>query len=215
MFAKLSGILDSVTQNALILDVGGVGYLVQASPRTLTRVGQAGDTVSLLIDTHVREDAINLFGFLDQAEQEWFRLLNSVQGVGAKAAFAILAVCPPEQLGFAIASGDKAALTRADGVGPKLASRLLTELKDKATKIDLSGGAAGGVSAADIAGGNAANEAGADTGIDSDAVSALVNLGYGRTDAYSAVMQARKKANDNEDVDLQTLIRLALKELSA
>lgn len=213
MFAKLSGVIDTVTQNSLILDVSGVGYLIQASPRTLSKIGSAGDTVSLLIDTHVREDAINLFGFLDQAEQEWFRLLNSVQGVGAKAGFSILAVCPPEQLGFAIASGDKAALTRADGVGPKLASRILTELKDKATKIDLGAGATGGVNATDIQTPKG-QDTESDTGVANDAVSALVNLGYGRTDAYSAVMQAQQKANDNDAANLQALIRMALKELS-
>ena len=125
MIAKLSGILDSVAQSTLILDVNGVGYLVHASARTLAQAGQAGDPLSLLIETIVREDAFNLYGFREAAEQEWFRLLTSVQGVGAKAALAILSVSPPDQLGFAIAAGDKTALTRADGVGPKLALRIL------------------------------------------------------------------------------------------
>ena len=138
MIAKLSGILDSVAQDFLIIDVQGVGYHVFASPRTLSRIGEKGDSVSLLIDTHVREDHIHLFGFADAGEQQWFRLLTSVQGVGAKAGLSILGVCAPDQLAFAIASQDKAALTRADGVGPKLALRILTELKDKAAKIDLS-----------------------------------------------------------------------------
>lgn len=212
MIAKLSGILDSVSTNALILDVNGVGYLVTASPRTLSRVGQTGDPVSLLIETQIREDAFNLFGFLDAAEQEWFKLLTSVQGVGAKAAMAILGVCPPDQLGFAIASGDKTAITRADGVGPKLASRILTELKDKAVKMDLSAG----VQKPSVAAGAVVNEQNNEetaTSHDNDAVSALVNLGYGRSDAYAAVMQAKQKANDNDG--LQELIRLALKELSA
>ncbi|MEM6781922.1 MAG: Holliday junction branch migration protein RuvA [Pseudomonadota bacterium] len=205
MIGKLSGIIDDMFESFVILDVNGVGYQVNCSPRTLARIGQKGDSASLLIDTNVREDAITLFGFADKSEQEWFRLLTSVQGVGAKAGMAILGVTPPDQLGFAIASGDKAALTRADGVGPKLASRILTELKDKAGKIDLSPMASGvQIPAAEQ------DEAGG--GIDSDAVSALVNLGYGRSDAYAAVSRAKSKANDNES--LQDLIRLALKELS-
>ncbi len=206
MIGKLSGIIDEIFEDFIILDVNGVGYQVQCSPRTLARIGQKGDPASLLIDTNVREDAITLFGFPDKAEQQWFRLLTSVQGVGAKAGMAILGVTPPEQLGFAIASGDKAALTRADGIGPKIAARILTELKDKAGKMDLATSPA--LQQVQVCEGQPQT-----TGIDQDAVSALVNLGYGRTDAYAAVMQAKAKANDNES--LQTLIRLALKELSA
>jgi Holliday junction DNA helicase RuvA len=204
MFAKLSGILDSVAEDSLILDVAGVGYLVSASAKTLSRAGQAGDTLSLLIETHVREDAITLFGFADAGEQQWFRLLYSVQGVGPKAALAILSACPPDQLAFAIASGDQAALRRAEGVGPKLAVRIVTELKDKAGKIDLSVLPKGVKTQPD--------SPAAPAGMEHDAVSALVNLGYARTDAYSAVLQARQKANDNSS--LQDIIRLALKELS-
>lgn len=204
MIAKLSGRLDSVSLNALIIDVGGVGYEVSASARTLSRIGQPGEALSLLIEMQVREDAFKLYGFIDAAEQQWFRLLTSVQGVGAKAAMAILSVTPPEQLGFAIASGDQTALTRADGVGPKLAARILTELKDKAGKVDL---APRGAKAASAKGG------GQETDVDQDAVSALINLGYARTDAYAAVVQARKKANDNSR--LNDIIKLALKELAS
>ena len=207
MIAKLSGILDSVSQNALILDVNGVGYLVHASPRTLSRVGQAGDPVSLLIDTQVREDAFNLFGFFDAAEQQWFRLLTSVQGVGAKAAMAILGVCPPEELGFAIAAGDSAAVRRADGVGPKLATRIVTELKDKAGKIDLQ--APRKLDPKKLA--SEPETGGSD--VDHDAVSALVNLGYARSDAYRAVLNAKQKSNDNSK--LNDIIRIALKELAS
>ncbi len=203
MIAKLSGILDSVAEGSLILDVGGVGYEVFTSSRTLSRAGQEGDTLSLLIDTHVREDAIVLYGFADAAEQQWFRLLYSVQGVGPKAALAILSACPPEQLGFAIASGDQAAIRRAEGVGPKLAVRIVTELKDKAGKIDL---------APKIKGVKVAEMPAAPGGMEQDAVSALVNLGYARTDAYTAVLQAKQKANDNDS--LQEIIRMALKELA-
>ncbi|MCB1652311.1 MAG: Holliday junction branch migration protein RuvA [Alphaproteobacteria bacterium] len=205
MIGKLSGIIDSFDANYLILDVSGVGYLVHASNRTLSSIGQKGDQASLLIDTHVREDAITLYGFADAAEQSWFRLLTSVQGVGAKAALAILAVCPAERLSVVIAAQDKAALTQADGVGPKLATRILSELKEKAAKIDLGPQTTGTKMPS-----ASANQS-ADPGMEQDAVSALINLGYGRADAYSAVMQAKQRANDN----LQDLIREALKELSS
>ncbi|QQG35455.1 MAG: Holliday junction branch migration protein RuvA [Micavibrio aeruginosavorus] len=205
MIAKLSGIMDSAGQDYLILDVNGVGYQVFASGRTLSRV-QKGEPLSLLIDTHVREDHIHLYGFMDKAEQEWFRLLTSVQGVGAKVGMAILSACPVDRLGFAIAAGDAAFVRQADGVGPKLATRIVTELKDKAAKIDLAPSSKpqgqaptktiGQFSPADV---------------ESDAVSALVNLGYGRADAYSAVLQVRGKANDN----LSEILKLALKELGS
>ncbi len=208
MIAKLSGILDSVAQDYLVIDCSGVGYLVHASPRTLSRVGQTGDPVSLLIDTIVREDAFNLYGFIDAAEQQWFRLLTSVNGVGAKAAMAILGVCPPDQLGFAIASGDAAAVRRADGVGPKIATRIVTELKDKAGKIDLAPKTAGAVSLQSAAAADHENSS-----VDNDAVSALVNLGYSRSDAYVAVANAKKKSNDNSKVN--DIIKLALKELAS
>ena len=205
MIGKLSGILDTAARDHVLLDVNGVGYLVQCSPVTLSKIGQKGDPVSLRIDTHVREDALTLFGFADESEQHWFRLLYSVQGVGPKAAMAILGACPPDQLGFVIASGDKAALTRADGVGPKLAARILTELKDKAAKMDLS------PSSVDGSVGKPVNDQGNTyRQIHSDAVSALINLGYGRSDAYQAVLKVQNEANDN----LSDLIRLALKELS-
>ncbi|MEM7680101.1 MAG: Holliday junction branch migration protein RuvA [Pseudomonadota bacterium] len=205
MIGKLSGIIDSISSNFLLLDVQGVGYLVYASNRTLARIGQSGDTASLLIETQVREDAITLFGFADVGEKEWFNLLASVQGVGAKAGLSILSVCPPEQLTTAIMAQDKAALTQADGVGPKLATRILTELKDKVGKMDISTSAAP-VKYADIASDEPQGSA-----LDGDAVSALVNLGYSRSDAFTAVTKAKAKSNDN----LEELIRVALKELSA
>lgn len=209
MIGKLSGIIDSFAAAHLILDVQGVGYLVHVSRRTLGRIGQKGEPASLLIETAVREDAITLYGFADAAEQSWFKLLTSVQGVGAKAALAILSVCPPEKLSLAIAAQDKAILTQADGVGPKLATRILTELKDKAANMGLSATSSSSPPSAEgIEGGCVPAP---DNLIDSDAVSALVNLGYARADAYTAVIRAKDKANDN----LQDLIRLALKELSA
>jgi len=208
MIGKLKGIVDTFGSDYLLLDVQGVCYQIYASRATLGRIGQKGDPAALLIDTHVREDAITLYGFADASEQSWFRLLNSVQGVGAKAAFAILAVCPVDRLAIIISAQDKAALTQADGVGPKLAARILTELKDKAGKIELS------TKSVDSPVGSSADKSAAPqapSGVEDDAISALINLGYGRADAYSAVLKVKDKANDN----LQTLIREALKELSA
>lgn len=206
MIGKLTGILDTSSLNSILLDVQGVGYLVNCSPRTLARCGGQGDPLSLYIDTNVREDAITLYGFIDEAEQQWFRLLHSVQGVGPKAAMAILGVCPPDKLAFAIAAGDKPAITQADGVGPKLATRILTELKDKAGKIDLAAKPKGVAVAATAPNDNTG-------GVDQDAVSALINLGYQRSDAYAAVMNV-KQANDNVDLSVSDMIKLALKELS-
>lgn len=208
MIGKLSGIIDSFGSDYILLDVGGVGYLVHCSPRTLQQSGQKGDPVSLLIDTHVREDAISLYGFKDALEQQWFRLLTSVQGVGARVGMAILGACPPERLGFAIISGDKAAVQAADGVGPKLAMRIVTELKDKAGKIDLS------ASVPKKEGADGKSAGAAIETIDNDAVSALVNLGYAKSDAYQAVLAAKTKAG-NDNAALGEIIRLALKELSA
>lgn len=205
MIAKLTGIIDTLAQGYLILDVNGVGYLVQASSRTLSRIGGQGDPASLLIETVIREDAFTLFGFADASEREWFKLLTSVQGVGAKAGLSILSVNTPSKIALAIAAQDKAAIQAADGVGPKLATRILTELKDKAANID-SGPSQKSVSYNEIE----TDEAETNTSIDHDAISALVNLGYQRSDAFTAVTKAKAQANDN----LQDLIRLALKELS-
>jgi len=208
MIAKLTGVIDTIGTNHLILDVNGVGYLVQASNRTLSRIGSKGDPTSVLIETVIREDAFTLFGFADHSEQEWFKLLTSVQGVGAKAGLSILSVSTPDKIALAIAAQDKAPIQAADGVGPKLATRILTELKDKAANMDLSAPPQS-ISSDAIA----PNEASvpSDQTLDNDAISALINLGYARSDAYTAVTKAKPQANDN----LQDLIRLALKELSA
>ena len=205
MIAKLTGVLDSVSSDSLIINVGGVGYQVFASARTLGRVGQAGDPVSLLIDTHVREDHIHLYGFADAAEQEWCRILYGVQGVGMKVAMGILGSCPVEKLAIAIAAQDTTLLRQAEGVGPKLATRIVTELKDKAGKMAMS------VPAAPVTKKSSSKVDASVPDIDHDAVSALVNLGYQRADAYTAVLQAKQKSNDNT---LQTLIRRALQELN-
>ena len=211
MIGKLNGIIDSFAPDHVILNVGGVGYIVFASRRTLTRIGQPGDPASLLIDTHVREDHISLYGFADAAEQSWFRLLTSVQGVGAKVGMALLGTLTPDQLSLAITAQDKAMITQADGVGPKLAVRILTELKDKVAKMGLSNSAAP-LRQADIVA--KSSKIGEGDQINHDAISALVNLGYGRAEAFTAVTQASHKANDNDKSNLQNLIRLALKEIS-
>ncbi len=214
MIAKLTGIIDSVGLNNLILDVNGVGYLVNASARTLSRIGSAkGTPVSLQIETIVREDAFLLYGFADAAEKEWFQILCTVQGVGAKVAQAILSVVPPEQLPLVIASQDKAVLRQADGVGDKLAVRIVTELKEKAGKMAL--GAAAQAKVMEVQG--KAGKGGGVTALpksaSNDAVSALINLGYGRAEAFGAVANVMRDRGD--DIALGDLIRESLKELSA
>lgn len=219
MFAKLTGKIDTLFQDSLILDIGGVGYHVFASGRTLGLIGDTGSPVSLLIETHVREDHIHLYGFSSIQERDWFRLLTSVQGVGAKSGLAILTACPPDRLPMVIASNDANALRQADGVGPKLATRICTELKDKVQTMNLGAAAHQPVVAPAKKGKSKAGEAispANDFSIDQDAVSALVNLGYGRAEAFSAVLSARQKSSDNPDLPLAIdyLIKTALKELA-
>ena len=199
MIGKLTGIVDITAEDHLLLDVGGVGYLVFASSRTLGRLPEKGSGASLLIETHVREDQIRLFGFIDRAEQEWFRLLLTVQGVGVRHAMAILSVLPPQELAKAIAAQDKAALARASGVGAKLAGRVAAELRDK-------------VDAIAVGPGLVAPEGGQQTAAE-DAVSALVNLGYRRSEAFGVVIEASRRLGD--DAGVETLIREGLKELAS
>jgi Holliday junction DNA helicase RuvA len=204
MIAKLTGIVDSVGEDWAIVDVGGVGYLVYCSARTLSGLPAHGGTVSLMVETHVREDHIHLYGFENPAERQWFRLLNTVQGVGARVALAILSVLPPDRLAQAIAAKDTVAVTSAPGVGKKLAARVVSELADKIGELALGPGASvGPVSAAAVADGDTAT---------TDAVSALVNLGYGRTEAFGAVARARGRLGG--DAPIETLIRDGLAELS-
>lgn len=202
MFAKLTGVVDSINEDSLVLDVSGVGYLVFASRRTLSGLGAAGDAASLLIETHIREDHIHLFGFADVGEQDLFKLLQSVQGVGAKVALGILSVLEPEDLLTALVSGDKAAVSRANGVGPKLAARIVNELKDKTESVSLSG-----ISMPSISG----SVDGGEQQDVKDAISALTNLGYSASEAHKAVLSASQKTSSG---GIETLISLALKELS-
>ncbi|TQV81738.1 Holliday junction branch migration protein RuvA [Denitrobaculum tricleocarpae] len=207
MIGKLTGKLDSSGDDWAMIDVGGVGYVVFCSGRTLSRLPLAGETASVLIETHVREDHIHLYGFIDQGERDWYRLLSTVQGVGAKMALSILSTLGPEELLQAIAAQDKTSLTRASGVGPKIAGRIASELKEKA------GGIALGNMAADLAGTNAPSAVAAAGGLSEDAISALVNLGYRRADAFGAVGKAMHELG--KDAPVESLIRIGLRELSS
>jgi Holliday junction DNA helicase RuvA len=203
MIAKLTGRLDSAGDSHAVVDVGGVGYLLRCSARTLAALPQPGGPVSVATEMIVREDAIELFGFAEAAERDWFRLLTTVQGVGARIALALLSALPLDDLARAIATGDRAMLTRADGVGPKLAARLANELKDK-----VGGMGVGGVTVD----GAAAPIAAASGGPASDAVSALVNLGYRRGEAETAIGKAVAKVGEGASVE--GMIAAALRELA-
>lgn len=198
MIAKLRGILDSTGDDWAVVDVGGVGYLVYCSARTLARLPEPGSAVSLEIETHVREDHIHLYGFLGAADRAWFRLLTTVQGVGARVAMAIQGVLGADELAQAVAVADRASLTRAPGVGPKLAQRIITELKDKVDAIAV---APIPVRLASVNGDHAG-----------DAVSALVNLGYRRPEAVGAVSAAVRSLG--AEAAVEALIKAGLKELA-
>ena len=200
MIAKLKGVVDQVDADSAVVDVGGVGYLVSASARTLRNLS-AGDVVTVLVETIVREDAIALYGFLETAERDWFRILTTVQGVGARVALSILSTLSPDEIARAIAAQDRATLSRPAGVGPKLAARLATELKDKA--------AAFGVAPTSKIAAMASMPAGS---INEDAVSALVNLGYKRVEAFGAVARVTQRLGDEAKLD--AVIRAGLQELA-
>jgi holliday junction DNA helicase RuvA len=198
MIAQLTGRVDALSDGTCVIDVGGVGYLVQASSRTLAALPQPPALARLLVETHVREDAIVLYGFADAAERDWFRLLTTVQGVGGKVALAILSSLSPRDLIGAIAAGDKTSLTRAPGVGPRLAIRLLTELKDKTGAMPTSTA----VSYRPLAAATPAD----------DALSALVNLGYRRVEAQPVVERVLERLGETAPLD--ALIRESLKDLA-
>jgi Holliday junction DNA helicase RuvA len=203
VIAKLAGVIDQVGADAVVIDVNGVGYLAFCSTSTISRLPPPGLPARLLIETHVREDHIHLYGFADAAEREWFRRLTTVQGVGARLALAILSAATPEQLTLAILAQDKAALARAEGVGPKLAARIINELRDKLSGIagTMTSPAAFEAGAVDGAAGPAA-----------DAVSALINLGYRRVEAFGAVAAAAKRLGSGAEAG--ALIRVGLQELA-
>ena len=204
MIGKLKGTIDEIGDDHALIDVHGVCYVAYCSARTLSRLGSPGEAAVLFIETYVREDQLKLFGFMTALEREWFILLQSVQGVGAKVALALLSTLTPSELANAIALQDKTAVSRAPGVGPKVAVRIITELKNKApafagdasVNIGLKQELGEGVAPAPVA----------------DAVSALTNLGYSREQAANAIAAALK--NGGEGADSAKLIRLGLKELS-
>ncbi|NRA86899.1 MAG: Holliday junction branch migration protein RuvA [Rhizobiales bacterium] len=205
MIGKLTGKVDSFTDSTLILDVNGVGYLVSASTRTIAALPATGQEVSLLIETFVREDQLKLFGFATAAEKEWFTLVQSVQGVGAKVALAILSTLSSNELVTAISLADKAMVARTPGVGPKVAQRIVTELKDKISAFT---GEVGSI--ANVLTGSA--DASQLPSSAADAVSALTNLGYINGQAAGAV--AKVVADIGKDAKTEKIIRLALKELA-
>lgn len=202
MIARLRGRVDGTGEDWAVIDVNGVGYLVHCSARVLGDLAQTNDEVALFIETHVREDRIQLFGFITESERLWFRLLNSVQGVGAKVALGVLGVMRIEEIVQAIALQDKTLLVRAPSVGPKLAQRIVTELKDKAAGAALSAPSRPSVLPAGDG----------DDGKLADAVSALVNLGFAQAQAMSAVARASRAAGGQANVE--TLIRDGLRDLS-
>jgi Holliday junction DNA helicase RuvA len=204
MIGKLTGIIDGIGSDYALIDVNGVGYVVHASARVLARIGSVGTPVQLQIETQVREVAITLFGFSDLAERDWFRLLTTVQGVGAKVALSIQGIMSSDELAVAIASQDKTSLTRASGVGPKLGSRIVAELKDKVAGI----AAIASIGTTP----NLPSSVAQPQGPIEDAVSALVNLGYKRLDAFSAVAKAQRESTTPQSLD--QLIRAGLRSLS-
>jgi holliday junction DNA helicase RuvA len=204
MIGKLKGLIDSYGEDFVIVDVNGVGYVVHCSGRTLQKLPRPGEAAVLAIETQVREDSIRLFGFEAEAERDWFRLLQTVQGVGAKVALGILSILSPAELASAIAMQDKAMVARASGVGPKLAARIVAELKDKAPAF----GSVDPV-VASLAGDDMEEKAPSAV---RDAISALVNLGYGRPQAAAAVAASVKALG--EGAETGALIRRGLKELA-
>jgi Holliday junction DNA helicase RuvA len=197
VIALLTGRVAALEDGNCIIDVNGVGYLVQASTRTLAALPQSPGVARVLIETQVREDAITLYGFVDPAERDWFRLLTTVQGVGSKVALGVLSALSPRELVTAIAAGDRASLTRAPGVGPKLAVRLLSELREKAGAMPV---------------GQGLPAPAAPVGVEADALSALANLGYRRVEAYPVVMRIRERLGNGASLD--AVLRDSLKELA-
>lgn len=198
MIAKLTGLIDEIRENSLILDVGGVGYLVSCSSRTLNIVGPKGTQTTLFIETIMRAESLHLYGFQDGAEQNCFRLLTTVQGVGNRMALALLSALSPTDIYQSIGAQDKTHLTRADGVGPKLASRIVGELKDKIPK--------------DLAYVVTASHPSSPSPLVDEALSALVNLGYRRFEAMTAIHKAQQDLGDA--ATLNDLIRQGLSLLS-
>ncbi|HXO89534.1 MAG TPA: Holliday junction branch migration protein RuvA [Stellaceae bacterium] len=203
MIAKLAGVVEQIEPDAAVIDVNGVGYLAFCSTRTIGRLPPPGSPVRLLIETHVREDHIHLYGFIDAAERDWFRLLTTVQGVGARLALSILSAVAPETLGLAILAQDKPALAQAEGVGPRLAARIVNELRDKISSVAAPAGSPSAAPRSDPPNGR---------GVTADAISALENLGVGRTEALGAIAAAARRLGSEAGADV--LIKAGLEELA-
>ena len=200
MIAQLRGTIVLIDDAAIVIDVAGVGYSLTVSGKTRAGLSVGDAAVTLLTEMQVREDSMTLFGFVDVAERKAFCLLVTVQGVGAKAAMAILTVLGPDEIAAAVMSGDKATMARADGVGPKLAQRIVNELPSKIGKLTVAGASSG----------VAVSAGGEDGSVGADAMSALVNLGYGRAEAHAAIQRARVAGASD---DLSALIAATLQEL--
>jgi len=201
MIGKLTGRLDAISDNGAIIDVGGVGYSVFTSSRTMSQLGSIGEVVTVLVETHVREDHIHLYAFYSDDEKRWFQTLQTVQGVGSKAALAILSALTSEDIMNSLLSEDKTMFVRADGVGQKLATRIVSELKDK-----VDGFFAGNVN-------NIETTTSQDNSLIADAISAMVNLGFSRFEAQKAVSKASNYKANIETLD--KLIAATLKELAS
>jgi Holliday junction DNA helicase RuvA len=204
MIAKLSGTVDHIGADMAVIDVGGVGYLVFCSTRTIAGLPPAGAPARLLIETHVRDDHIHLYGFIDAAERDWFRRLTTIQGVGPRLAIALLSSATPDQLALAILAQDKAALTRADGIGVRLAARIVNELRDKLGGLAASAGAP--------AAGARTSDSPTEPAAAADAVAALESLGVGRTEALGAIAAAAHRLGREAAFD--ALIKAGLEELA-
>jgi Holliday junction DNA helicase RuvA len=198
VIARLRGVLAAIGDDHAIVDVGGVGYLVTVAPATLERLPQVGEAVELHTELQLREDGMTLYGFPDPSDRSWFRLLQTVQGVGARVALSLLGTLRPAELANAIAAGDKAMLARASGVGTRLAARIAAELRDRVGTLPQPG---------------RPDAAPPIAGASGDALSALLNLGYARAEAYAAI--ARVHARLGAELPLDVLLREGLKELTA
>ncbi|APH56922.1 Holliday junction DNA helicase ruvA [Granulibacter bethesdensis] len=202
MIGRLTGLVDGLEEDRCLIDVNGVGYVVHASSRTLAALPRAPEVARVLIETQVREDAITLFGFVDTAERDWFRLLTTVQGVGAKVGLSILSALSAGDLISALMAGNQRALTRANGVGPRLAARIVSELKDKVGAMPSGPMTIGGMGAVSAPAG----------GVEQDTLSALLNLGYRRPEALAAIRRVRDALG--EEAGLDAILRQCLRELA-
>ena len=222
MIASLTGILTSIGKSEIILEVNGVGYLLNVSSKLLSSLGEIGSKLSVFTDLQIKDDKMLLYGFATYADQNFFRLLQTVQGVGPKAALSILSALTVDELILAISSGDKAMISRAEGVGPKVAGRVTAELVEKVTSMNLmTGNNLNQISSKDVNSNNLEThfltKDKEHTEVVEDIISALINLGYTRSEVFSVIMAIKKDFNQkkiNTDFTVNSIIPIALKELS-